>query len=64
MGVFRVGVGMDLKKASNNMNKMLVAQSDRYHFSLSICATYIYNWEVAQSEQVAQIVRTGTITLN
>ncbi len=29
-----VGVGMDIKKASNHMNKMLVAQSDRYHFSL------------------------------
>ncbi len=33
---FRIGAGMDIKKASNNMNKMLVAQS----------------------EQVAQIVRT------
>ncbi len=29
MGRFRVGVGMDIKKASNNTNKMLVAQSDR-----------------------------------
>ncbi len=29
MGRFRVGVGMDIKKASNHMNKMLVAQSDR-----------------------------------
>ncbi len=28
MGRFRVGVGMDIK-ASNHMNKMLVAQSDR-----------------------------------
>ncbi len=31
MSMFRVGVGMDIKKASNKryMNKMLVAQSDR-----------------------------------
>ncbi len=28
-GRFRVGVGMDMKKSSNRMNKMLVAQSDR-----------------------------------
>ncbi len=28
-GRFRVGVGMDFKKASNLMNRMLVAQSDR-----------------------------------
>ncbi len=28
-GRFRVGVGMDITKASNHMNKMLVAQSDR-----------------------------------
>ncbi len=29
MGKFRVGVGMEFKKASTHMNKMLVAQSDR-----------------------------------
>ncbi len=29
MGRFRVGVGMDIKKASNNMKKRLVAQSGR-----------------------------------
>ncbi len=28
-GRFRVGVGIDIKKASNHMNNMLVAQSDR-----------------------------------
>ncbi len=28
MGRFRVGVGMDIKKASNHMYKMQVAQSD------------------------------------
>ncbi len=26
---FRAGVGINIKKASNHMNKMLVAQSDR-----------------------------------
>ncbi len=29
MGRFRVGVGMDIKKASNHINEMLVGQSDR-----------------------------------
>ncbi len=29
MGRFRVGVGMDIKKAPNHMNEMLVGQSDR-----------------------------------
>ncbi len=29
VGKFRVGVGMEFKKASTHMNKMLVAQSDR-----------------------------------
>ncbi len=29
MGRFRVGVGMEFKKASNHMKKRLVAQSDR-----------------------------------
>ncbi len=29
MGRFRVAVGMDIKKASNHKNKMLVAQSER-----------------------------------
>ncbi len=29
MGRFRVGVGMEIKKASNPFKKMLVAQSDR-----------------------------------
>ncbi len=28
-GRFWVGVGMDIKKNSNHMNKLLVAQSDR-----------------------------------
>ncbi len=28
-GRLRVGVGMDIKKASNHKNKMLVTQSDR-----------------------------------
>ncbi len=28
-GRFRVGVGVDIKKNSNHINKMLVAQSDR-----------------------------------
>ncbi len=28
-GRFRVGVGMEIKKASNHMKKRLVAQSDR-----------------------------------
>ncbi len=28
-GRFRVEVGMDIKKASNHMNEMLVGQSDR-----------------------------------
>ncbi len=29
MGRFRVGVGMEIKKASNHMKKRLVAQFDR-----------------------------------
>ncbi len=28
-GRFRVGVSMDIKKASKHINKMLIAQSDR-----------------------------------
>ncbi len=40
MGRFRVVVGMDIKKASNHMNKMLVAQSEssifRYRIVLPI----------------------------
>ncbi len=28
-GRFRVGVGMEIKNASNHMSNMLVAQSDR-----------------------------------
>ncbi len=28
-GRLKVGIGMDIKKASNHTNKMLVAQSDR-----------------------------------
>ncbi len=36
---FMFGLVMDMKKASNHKNnKMLVAQSDGLHFSLSICA--------------------------
>ncbi len=41
-GKINVRVGIDIKKASNHINKMLVAQSDKYYFSLSICATYLF----------------------
>ncbi len=42
-GKFRVGVVDNFKKASNYMNKMMVAQSDRSYFSLLICATCLFN---------------------